>query len=530
MSNYKGRLLAFRLFHRSLLLFATALFWEIYFRTQSLYPLFPIFRVAVILLWIFLFYKWATDFLRNIPGYLSHQMRLPLMFIKYLAIIYVLLEWAFGASSIILSAVRLLFEIIGVLWCIRFWKTFKKLRQQSAHKGSRLITLLLPCGMVITYIIAFGGLFLEIMGHGTWAFNWYLSWSLTSMVFLWGYLFLLVLQEWNHHLLKSSATVQAEASPPTYPIQWFFNRMCWLVGLGLFIFALIFSWDIKDVFLHTYMRIFNYTFKAGSMTLSLMGFVSALLTLFFTHLAINLWKYFLHRKIFPASGIEPGLQESITTISIYFFWAIGILFALHVFGLNTTSLTVVFGALGIGLGFGLQNIFNNFISGLILLFERPIQVGDALEIDGIWGTVKKINVRATVVQTYDNASFIIPNSDLITTKVTNWSFKDLKVRRKIVVGVAYGSDVELVKHTLLEVAAKTPKILKSPQSDVLFSDFGDSALIFTLRIWTNVDYALSVETDVRFEINRLFNERNIEIAFPQRDIHIRTTYEKEKEY
>ena len=253
-----------------------------------------------------------------------------------------------------------------------------------------------------------------------------------------------------------------------------------------------------------------------------MGFISAFLIVFFTHAATRLWRYILQKKILASSGMEPGLRDSITTITVYLFWLIGILAALYAFGLNTTSLAVALGALGIGLGFGLQNIFNNFISGIILLFERPIQVGDAIEINETWATVTKINVRSTVVQTYDNASLIIPNSDLISQQVTNWSFKDLRLRRKITVGVAYGSDIELVRKTLLEIADKIPKVLKYPKPDVLFSDFGDSALIFILRVWTDINNMLVAETDIRFEINRLFNERKIEIPFPQRDLHIRS--------
>ncbi|MGD1974309.1 MAG: mechanosensitive ion channel, partial [Desulfobacterales bacterium] len=202
------------------------------------------------------------------------------------------------------------------------------------------------------------------------------------------------------------------------------------------------------------------------------------------------------------------------------FWVFGILISLHALGFSTTSLAVAFGALGIGLGFGLQNIFNNFISGIILLFERPIQVGDDVEINGVWATVKKINVRATVVQTYDNASLIIPNSEFISTQVTNWSFKDKRLRRNIDVGVAYGSNIELVRKTLLEIADKTPKVLKIPKPDVIFRDFGDSALIFRLRIWTDIDNMLKVETAIRFEIDRRFREYNIVIAFPQRDVHL----------
>jgi small-conductance mechanosensitive channel len=258
------------------------------------------------------------------------------------------------------------------------------------------------------------------------------------------------------------------------------------------------------------------------MKFSILGLAWAVLVLLITQAAARLWRWVFQTKFLNRSGMEVGLQDSITTISVYVIWMLGILVALHVFGLNTASLAVAFGALGIGLGFGLQNIFNNFISGIILLFERPIQVGDDVEINGTWATVKKINVRSTVVQTYDNASLIIPNADFVSSQVTNWSFKDKRLRRNIIVGVAYGSDVARVRDTLLEIAQNTPKVLKQPAPDVLFADFGDSALIFRLRIWTDTDSMLKVETAIRFEIDRLFRERGIEISFPQRDIHIRS--------
>ena len=183
---------------------------------------------------------------------------------------------------------------------------------------------------------------------------------------------------------------------------------------------------------------------------------------------------------------------------------------------------MAFGALGIGLGFGLQNIFSNFISGIILLFERPIQVGDDVEVNGIWATVKKINVRSTVVQTYDNASLIIPNSEFVSSQVTNWSFKDKRMRRNLEVGVAYGSDVDQVEKTLLEIALETSGVLKYPRPDVIFVDHADSALIFRLRIWVDVDDYWTVASRIRFDIDRRFRELAIEIAFPQRDLHIRT--------
>jgi small-conductance mechanosensitive channel len=289
--------------------------------------------------------------------------------------------------------------------------------------------------------------------------------------------------------------------------------------------SLILAWGTKqNVFAFIY-SILNKSFSIGKISLSSMGLLFAALILFLTLILTRLGRYIIAEKIFVETDLEPGLQDSVTTISIYMMWGLGLILALSVLGVSTTSLAVVFGALSIGIGFGLQAIFNNFVSGIILLFERPIQVGDAVEVQGIWGTVKKINVRATVVQTFDNASLIIPNSEFISSQVTNWSFKERSLRRKVSVGVAYGSDVELVRQTLLEIPNQIKNVLKKPKPDVIFDDHGDSALIFTLRYWTTVDYYYTTSTDIRFTIDRLFRERNIEIAFPQRDIHIRSTPE-----
>jgi small-conductance mechanosensitive channel len=202
----------------------------------------------------------------------------------------------------------------------------------------------------------------------------------------------------------------------------------------------------------------------------------------------------------------------------------GILTSLSVFGLNTTSLAVVFGAMSIGLGFGLQNIFNNFISGLILLFERPIQVGDVVEVGGIWGEVKKINVRSTLVQTYTNSSLIIPNSEFISALVTNWSHKDPYIRRDLMVGVAYGSDTELVRTLLLEAGETVTEVRKYPHIPrVQFVSFGDSSLDFRLRFWSVIDDFVEAESKLRFEIDRLFRAHKVVIPFPQRDVHMAGT-------
>jgi len=306
---------------------------------------------------------------------------------------------------------------------------------------------------------------------------------------------------------------------------WTMLQLGWILWLLTSAILLVTAWGGKRAIILNFISVLTKEVKIGSINISLMNLLYALLILILTQTIARFWKYFLRDKILAGSGMNIGLQNSITMISVYSLWAFGILFSLHVFGFGTTSLAVGFGALGIGLGFGLQNIFNNFISGIIMLIERPIMVGDDVEINGTWATVKKINVRATVVQTYDNATLIIPNSEFVSQQVKNWSFKDKRLRVKIDVGVAYGSDIELVRKTLLEIAKHTHKVFKSPQPDVIFRDFGDSALVFRLRAWTDIDNMFKVETDIRFEIDRLFKERKIVIAFPQRDVHLFNTNE-----
>jgi small-conductance mechanosensitive channel len=281
-------------------------------------------------------------------------------------------------------------------------------------------------------------------------------------------------------------------------------------------------WSSTEFMTASLRQVFDLAFSVGSLSFSVKGLLLAVVIVCATHVATRLGRKFLSEKILDSRDFERGLKDSIITITTYVVWGLGLLLALGVLGVNTTSLAVVFGALSIGIGFGLQNIFNNFISGLILLFERPIQVGDFVEVNGLWAEVKQINVRATIVQTFDNASVIIPNSEFISQQVTNWSFKDPRMRRQVDVGVAYGSDLELVRRTLLDIAAQTPQVLKYPRPDVIFMDHADSALIFRLRFWTHVEQYWSTTTDVRFELDRRFRELGIEIAYPQRDLHIRS--------
>ena len=219
---------------------------------------------------------------------------------------------------------------------------------------------------------------------------------------------------------------------------------------------------------------------------------------------------------------EKGTAESLQTIISYAVWGLFALAAMYFLGFNFTSLAVIAGGLSVGIGFGLQSIINNFVSGLILLFGRSIQPGDIVDLSGTWGQIKRVNIRTTVVQTFDNSTIFVPNAELIGGRITNWTHKDISLRRRIDVGVAYGSDTEKVKRLLLEQARKHPQVFRYPEPFVRFANFGNSTLDFILYFWSDINNGWHAESDLRFQIDQAFRENGVEIAFPQQDLHIRS--------
>ena len=192
-------------------------------------------------------------------------------------------------------------------------------------------------------------------------------------------------------------------------------------------------------------------------------------------------------------------------------------------GLDLQKFTIIAGALSVGIGFGLQNIVNNFVSGLILLFERPVKVGDTINIDDQWGTITRIGMRSTVFETLDRSEIIVPNSDLISQKVTNWTFTTNISRIVLTVGVAYGSPLDKVLEILMRVAQEHPEILKDPESSAIFTGFGESSIDFELRVWiSDINKRLKVKSELGQAVDRYFREEGITIPFPQRDLHLRS--------
>lgn len=235
----------------------------------------------------------------------------------------------------------------------------------------------------------------------------------------------------------------------------------------------------------------------------------------------------LANKILSRYDLDLGTRQSIATIVKYILICLGFITILQNTNVDLSALGILAGAIGVGIGFGLQNITNNFISGLIILFERPIKIGDRIEVNGVNGDVIKISARSTMVVTNDNITIIVPNSQFIDSPVINWSHHDRNIRFNIPVGVSYKENPERIKEILIQVAMKNPGILKSPSPDVLFDSYGDSSLNFNLRIWTT-EYTSKprvLKSQLYYEIFKRFSAEGIEIPFPQRDLHIRSGLE-----
>jgi len=258
-----------------------------------------------------------------------------------------------------------------------------------------------------------------------------------------------------------------------------------------------------------------------------LGMLVWAVVLVYASLAISwLIQRVLDEEVYPRRKVEKGVGISINRLIHYAFVVIGVVTGLSSIGIGLQNLTVIVGALGIGIGFGLQNIVNNFASGLILLFERSIKVGDIVQIRGDWGTIKNLGLRATVVETFDRSEMIVPNSDLVSTTVTNWTLSDRQTRLIVQVGVAYGSDVQKVTQILLRIAQDNPFVMKFPAPAVFFMNFGASSLDFELRAWVaDIDIRMKIKNEIHYEIDRLFRENDIEIPFSQHDLHIRTIAE-----
>ncbi|WKK73891.1 mechanosensitive ion channel [Marivirga salinae] len=289
-----------------------------------------------------------------------------------------------------------------------------------------------------------------------------------------------------------------------------------------------FETGIKDFWskLNELLNVVIFDIKGSDFTLLTLLFIiiSSILLVFISKRLSKL----LVRRVLNRYIKDTGVSDSIGTIFRYSVIVIGFITIFQSAGFDLSTLGLLAGALGVGIGFGLQNVTNNFISGIIILFERPIKVGDRIEVGDINGDVYSISMRSTTVITNDNISVIVPNSEFINSQVINWSHNDRRVRFKIPIGVSYNEDPEKVRKLVIGVARDHPGVLDEPAPDLWFEGYGDSSLDFNLTIWTSdfIQRPGVLKSQLYYAVFKKFAEHKIEIPFPQRDLHLKSGWEK----
>ena len=297
------------------------------------------------------------------------------------------------------------------------------------------------------------------------------------------------------------------------------NRTKQLLQIGMFGFFLYLVFKEFQVWsdVHTgFNIILDYDIGYGERTITIRGILAFVITIIASWWIAKVLKLVLEKELFRRMNLPRGIPGAISTSVYYFIIVLGFFLALSQSGVDLNQISIIVGALGVGIGFGLQNIISNFISGIILAFERPVQEGDTVEVGNLMGDVKSIGIRSSKVRTYDGSEVIVPNSNLISNELINWTLSDRQRRSTIEVGVAYGTAPRRVAEILQKVAEDFPKTLKTPKPLVVFKGFGDSSLNFKLHFWTTFDDGYTSKSEVSMNVYDALDQAGIEIPFPQR--------------
>jgi small-conductance mechanosensitive channel len=443
-------------------------------------------------------------------------------------------HFVYGVISIFIVN-KLIYVINLPLPLIRLYVVFMSLaalffllqwaRKSSRHEKSGHYTWLLRLGSLIFASI----MFMEIWGKTNLPVYLLASLIQSATLVLVFVLFMYMIHGGVEWLFRASPLRRATVmnNDDTDAI---IRHVTQFIYIALIVLALIpgvlMTWRVYDSLESATKGIWTLGFTIGSQKISVGLIITSAGILYGSFFISWLFQKVFVDKVLVKRQIQKGIRLAIGRLVHYAVIFAGFLLAILALGFEFTKLTIMLSAHGVGIGFGLQTIVNNFVSGLILLFERPVRVGDSIELNGKWSEIKKIGLRATTVRTFDDADVIIPNADLVSNQVTNWTLSSRRVRLIIPVGVAYGSDVPLVVETLKACARANPMLAEKPEPQVLFLRFGESTLDFELRVWVlDVDNRLKVQSELHQEIDRRFREAKIEIAFPQRDLHLRSVDE-----
>jgi potassium efflux system protein len=438
-------------------------------------------------------------------------LRLPLYLFALLLILHQFKQTSASDTEIerVLLIAIIIIALGGLIWILvtkRFDKAFSK--ESDVHKARLIIKITNILGYVMLSITLVNATINSTYG---------IILLLTAALALEGVIIIFL-----HTKLATSLNVVKN-----YPekIESKLDRILKLLIIVVAIIIILNNLGIRQIVFDWLGETLAHKWAIGSFSITLGNVIIFIISIWLAITISRFVRFILDGDVLPRLNLPRGVPGAISIMTSYLIIGFGIIVAIMGAGIDLNSFALLAGALGVGIGFGLQNIVNNFISGLILIFERPIQIGDAVQVEELSGRVTHIGIRSSTIKTWDGAEVIVPNGNLISNKLINWTLSDQRRRIDIKVGVAYGTDVHLVMETLLGCAKLNDKILASPAPYVLFNDFAESYLEFELRCWTS-DFASWVEirSDIRVAIDEAFAREKIVIPFPQRDLHLKSGF------
>jgi len=440
--------------------------------------------------------------------------------IVYLLVLFVILDDFFFAINLPTPLIRIYITLVSLTLILLLVIWIKKSRKENI---SKFWTFLLLIGALY-----FGIVFLaEISGKEVLALYLFDSFIRTAIQITLYVAYLFIFHGALKWILLLFNSKQKYLSPEN--VSTGVNRLTrfitFLVIVYLILPKLLVTWEVYSNLQDANSNFLALGFKVGDTMITLQLVIIAICVLYGSYIASTLFSRFIMNEAMDKKSLDKGTRLSIAQLVHYLIMFIGFLAAISVLGFDLTNFTIILSALSVGIGFGLQGLVNNFVSGLILLFERPIREGDIIETQGVpWSTVKEIGLRSTRLITYEQSDLVVPNSELVYKNVTNWTLSNRHRKLILPVGVAYGSDISLVINTLMETGESHDAILHSTIPIVLFRGFGDSVLNFELWVVTKyVERGLTIKSEIYQDIHNRFEKANIKIAYPQLDVHLYNT-------
>jgi potassium efflux system protein len=457
--------------------------------------------------------------LRILPGLLPKTLRKPLYYLVALFILHRLHDQAF--EQLLLQRILLLIMTIATLgWTFWLIKPGGPVFKLGEGRLLRSIILIGRISLALLGIGILGNIFgyvsLATLITSAFLKSIYIGVALYTLLRIVEALLTLIMKT---KIAQSLQMVRRHSSTIVSRVQIFFQFAAFIFWL----YSILNYYTVFNPLWKFISSILNKKLGVGDLNISLGDVIAFILTIWISILISRFVRFILDEDVYPRLKLSRGVPATISLLINYSIITLGFVAAISAAGMEWSKLAILAGALGVGIGFGLQNLVNNFVSGLILIFERPIKVGDTIEFGTLLGRVLRIGIRSSTVRTYEGAEVIVPNGNIISSEVVNWTLSDKLRRIEILVGVAYGTDPEKVINILKGIVAEHDSILKNPEPVVLFTEFGDSSLNFSLRFWTaDFEEWLNLKSEITVLVNKALKEANIEIPFPQRDLHLRS--------